>query len=134
MRHTILFLCPHNAAKSAMAASYRLQLAAPSGLELEVTSAGTEPDATVSPAVVELLHAEGMDAARYRPRRVSREALAQASRVISLGCEVGDLLPPQTEVESWEDVPPPSTQLRAARDAIYAHVERLIHELKGCEL
>ncbi len=34
-------------------------------------------------------------------------------------------------VESWDDVPPPSTQLRAARDAIYAHVERLIDELSG---
>jgi arsenate reductase (thioredoxin) len=133
MPQTILFLCPHNAAKSVMAAAYCKRLAAQYGLDLHITSAGTEPDAAVSPAVATLLRDEGLEATGYAPRRVSREELAAASRVISLGCDVSELAPPGTTVEHWDDVPPPSTQLRTARDRIYAHVERLVNELSTLE-
>jgi hypothetical protein len=44
--------------------AYCRRLAAQHGLELDATSAGTEADEAVSPAVVELLRAEGMDVAR----------------------------------------------------------------------
>jgi protein-tyrosine-phosphatase len=79
MPHTILFLCPHNAAKSVMAAAYCERLAARYGLDLRITSAGTEPDAAVSPAVATLLRGEGVAVTGYAPRRVSREQLATAS-------------------------------------------------------
>jgi arsenate reductase (thioredoxin) len=131
MPETLLFLCPHGAAKSIMAAAYCRQLVAQHGLDLDVTSAGTEPDAAVAPAVVELLRTEGLDVAHDRPRAVSRAELAAAFRVISMGCDVGDLAPPGTIVEQWNDLPSPSQDLIAARDVIYAHVERLISELKG---
>jgi hypothetical protein len=52
--------------------------------------------------------------------------------VISLGCDISALAP-RALVEHWDDVPPPSTQLHAARDCIYAHVERLIDELGKLE-
>jgi protein-tyrosine-phosphatase len=73
MRHTILFLCPHNAAKSILAAAYCEHLAAQCGLAVQVTSAGTEPDAAASPEVVALLRTEGLDIAHHRPRHVSPE-------------------------------------------------------------
>jgi protein-tyrosine-phosphatase len=130
MRHTILFLCPHNAAKSVLAAAYCQHLAAQCGLEVHVTSAGTEPDATVSPAVVALLHAEGLDVAHHRPRPITREELGAAFRIISLGCDVSHLAPPGTLVQHWDDVPSPSQHLTQARDVIYTHVERLVAELK----
>jgi arsenate reductase len=131
MHQTLLFLCPHNAAKSVIAAAYCRQLVAQHGLDLDVTSAGTEPDAAVSPAVAELLRTEGLDVAHDRPRAVSREELAAAFRVITMGCDVGDLAPPGTIVEHWNDVPSPSQDLIAARDRISTHVEQLIAELKG---
>jgi arsenate reductase len=131
MRQTILFLCPHNAAKSVIAAAYCQRLTTQHGLELHITSAGTEPDAAVSPSVMEFLRAEGVDVTHHRPRCVSREELAAAFRVISMGCDVSDVAPPGNTVEHWNDVRAPSEHLIAARDVIYTHVERLICELKG---
>jgi len=133
MQQTILFLCPHNAAKSVMAAAYCERLAAQYGLDLQISSAGTEPDSAVLPAVATLLRGEGFEVTGYAPRRVSREELATASRVISLGCDVSELAPPGVTVEHWDDVPSPSTQLLAARDRIYAHVERLVNVLSTPE-
>jgi arsenate reductase (thioredoxin) len=129
MHQTLLFLCPHNAAKSVLAAAYCQHLLAQRGLEVQVASAGTEPDAAVSPAVVALLRREGLDVAHHRPRCVTRDELGAAFRVISLGCDVSHLAPPGTVVEHWDDVPAPSQQLTQARNAIYTHVERLVEAL-----
>ena len=128
MSQKILFLCPHSAAKSVLAAAYCQHLANQHGLDLQTAVAGTEPDDQIAPAVAALLSAEGLDIASYTPRRVTREALAAAFRVISLGCDVADLAPPGLIVERWDDVPPPSQDLAAARDIILAHVKRLIEE------
>ncbi|MCL4302773.1 MAG: heat-shock protein HtpX [Anaerolineae bacterium] len=130
MSQTILFLCPHGAAKSVLAAAYCQQLADQHHLDVQATSAGTEPDAVVSPAVVELLRAEGIDVADHIPRRVTPQELATAFRVISLGCDLGDLLPPGTSVEQWDDVPLLSEDLTGARDNIRAHTKQLIDEFK----
>jgi arsenate reductase len=129
MRPTILFLCPHAAAKSVLAAAYCQRLARQRGLDVQITSAGTEPDATVSPSIVELLRAEGLDVAHHTPRRVTQEEIGAAFRVISLGCDVRHLAPPGTRVEHWDDVPAPSQQLERAREVIAAHVERFVEEL-----
>ena len=96
---TILFLCPHNAAKSVIAAAYCERRAAERGVTLRATSAGTDPDPGVSPGVAGALLAEGIDVRAYRPRRVTAEELARASRVVSLGCELGDIAPPGLVVE-----------------------------------
>jgi arsenate reductase (thioredoxin) len=98
-----------------------------------LTTAGTEPEAEVSAAVAALLREEAIEVACDIPRRVSREEVTTASRVISLGCDISELAPRASMVEHWDDVPPPGTQLRAARDCIYAHVERLIDELGKLE-
>jgi arsenate reductase (thioredoxin) len=123
---TILFLCPHNAAKSVIAAAYCEQLAAERGLILRATSAGTDPDPGISPGVAAALFAEGIDVRAHRPRRVTAEELAGASRVVSLGCDLGDIAPPGLVVEHWDDVPSPSADLTGARAVIAAHVRRLV--------
>jgi arsenate reductase (thioredoxin) len=123
---TILFLCPHNAAKSVIAAAYCERLAAERGLALRATSAGTDPDPGVSPDVAGALLAEGIDVRAHRPRRVTAEELAGASRVVSLGCDLGDIAPPGLVVEHWDDVPSPSADLTGARAVIAAHVRRLV--------
>src|SRR5919106_3030128 len=88
---TILFLCPHNAGKSVLAAAYFDQLARERGLDYRATSAGTSPDAVPSPAVVAMLRDEGINVAGHRPRHLTPEDLTSAHRVISLGCDLGDL-------------------------------------------
>jgi arsenate reductase (thioredoxin) len=131
MNHMLLFLCPHGAAKSVIAAAYCQQLAAQSGLNVHASAAGTDPSAEVSPAVVELLQAEGINVANQVPQRVTSEALQTASLVISLGCNLDSLLPPGTPVEHWDDVPLPSQDLAAARNSIRAHVEQLINNIRN---
>src|SRR5215211_7400442 len=134
MNNQIVFLCPHGAAKSVIAAAYCRQLADQWGVPLHATSAGSEPDAEVSPAVVALLRAEGIDVSGHRPRRVTAGELATASQIISLGCDLGELARPGMVIERWDDVPPPSQNLLAARDCIRAHVEQLVVAIKQAEV
>ena len=82
MSERIVFLCPHGAAKSVIAAAYCQQLGDRQNVPLRATAAGTEPDAEVSPAVLELLRMEGIDVADQRPRRVTHEELVAAARII----------------------------------------------------
>jgi arsenate reductase (thioredoxin) len=130
MRPTVLFLCPHGAAKSLMAAAYFNHLANGAGLTLVADTAGTEPDASFSPSVVALLGREGIAVPDHLPRRVTGDELAQAQYVISLGCTLDDLDTAPERIEQWLDVPPPSEDLPGARNVIRAHVEALIAQLR----
>ena len=130
MSQRIVFLWPHGAAKSVVAAAYCQRLAKQWGIPLQITSAGTEPDAEVAPAVVALLRTEGIDVADQRPRRVTAEELAAASCIISMGCDLSDQARPGMPIERWDDVPSPSQDLQGARDRIRDHVEQLLATLK----
>ncbi len=57
---SILFMCPHGAAKSVLASAYFQRLARERGLNVRVTTAGTEPDAQIAPAVASHLAAAGI--------------------------------------------------------------------------
>jgi protein-tyrosine-phosphatase len=129
MTKKILFLCPHNAAKSVMAAAYFQRLAEERNLDYTAESAGTEPSETVSGAVAELLLVEGIDVRAHQPRSVTREELGTARRVISMGCDIEDIKPPGVEIDHW-DVPMASEDLQGARAAIRQAVEALVNELK----
>jgi protein-tyrosine-phosphatase len=125
----VLFLCPHYAAKSVLAVAEFNRLAQQRGLSLRADSAGTEPDAAPSPAVVAALLADGIDVTDHRPRRVMLQDLARAHCIITLGCDIGALAPGGASIVSWDDVPPVSRDLEGARTAIRQHVERLVAEL-----
>ena len=127
----ILFLCPHHAAKSVIAAAFFNRLAQQSGLHLTADSAGTEPSETVSPVVVTMLGNEGIDVSHHQPRRVTVDELETAGRIISMGCSPEELGVGIEFIELWDDVPPVSQDPNGARDAIRVHVERLIVELKA---
>jgi protein-tyrosine-phosphatase len=126
---TILFLCPHNAAKSVLAAAYFDQLVRECDLDYRAASAGTSPDAAPSSAVVAMLRDEGIDVAGHRPRLLTTDDLASAHRVISLGCDLDDLTGSNTRVDCWDDVPPASQDLGASRAAIKRHLDALVNEL-----
>jgi arsenate reductase (thioredoxin) len=131
MSETILFLCPHHAAKSVIAAAYFNRLAKEHQLPYIADSAGTEPDAAVNPKVAEMLLAEGIDVTQHQPRRVTKDELEQAERVISMGCIAEELELAPERIDDWSDVPMVSKDLAAARDAIQAHVEALVAELRN---
>jgi arsenate reductase len=128
---TVLFLCPHAAAKSVFAAAFFDRLAAERGLAARADAAGTEPDPATNPAVVAALAAEGIDVGGHRPRRVTAEELAAAWRVVSLGCDVDGIAPVDLVTERWDDVPPVSADLPTAREAIRWRVAALVEALDG---
>jgi protein-tyrosine-phosphatase len=130
MKPTILFLCPHGAAKSVMAAAYAQHFATQYDLDLQITSAGTEPDPEVAPAVAALLQSEGIDVSAQIPRRLTQADIDSATWIISLGCELDDFVSEAASITSWHDVPPPSQALMVARDLIYARTEQFIRDLK----
>jgi len=130
-QRTIVFLCPHNAAKSVIAAAYWQRLADQRGWPVWATSAGTDPDPDVAPRVATALLEAGLDVRAHRPRQVTREELATAWRVVSLGCDLGALAPPGRAVDHWDDIPAPSTDLAGALAAIAAHVVQFAHACAG---
>ena len=130
MKQQVLFLCPHNAAKSVLAAAYFNQLAQQDGVPFLAVSAGTEPEAAVSPAVRALLAYDGIDVSSYVPRHVTKEDMQMSAYIISMGCDAEDLGVAPERVIVWSDVPPVSQQPEQARAVIRAHVERLIAELR----
>jgi arsenate reductase len=130
MKQTILFLCPHNAAKSVIAAAYFNQLI--ERLPFVADSAGTQPSDSISPAVAAMLHDEGLDGSPFKPRLVMPEDFQTAARVISIGCTPEELTG-AGKVEYWDDVPMFSQNPEASRAAIRAHVTRLVTELAASE-
>ncbi len=126
---TVLFVCLHGAAKSVLAAADFRRLAAERGLAVRATSAGTEPDPEIAPAVVRALDADGVDMSGQKPRQVTREDVAGAWRVVAFGCDLSDAAVPGIPVEQWNDIPAVSDGLPAARDAIRQRLERLLEEV-----
>jgi arsenate reductase len=130
MKQMVLFLCPHNAAKSVLAAAYFNQRAQQDGLPFLADSAGTEPEAAVPPAVRTMLANDGIDVSSYVPRHVTKEDLQTSAYIISMDCDAVDLGVAPERVIVWSDVPAVSQQPEQARVVIRAHVERLIAELR----
>jgi arsenate reductase (thioredoxin) len=129
MTKTVLFLCPHGAAKSVLAAAAFQRLADQRGLPLRALCAGTEPDATIAPAVVALLARAGLALPAERPQLVSAAQIAAAQRVVSLGCTREELPQQPAQWEQWDDVPAPSQDLAGAYARIQQHVTQLVEEL-----
>ena len=126
---TVLFMCPHGAAKSVLASTYFQRLAKERGLNVRVTSAGTEPDPTVAPAVAAHLRKQGYTVPSEAPRKASNEDLATADVVISIGCDLSGLPAPKGKLLMWDEVPSPSQDFAGADEAIRKRVVALIEEL-----
>lgn len=129
MSDKILFLCPHSAAKSVIAAAYCKQLGERYGFDMAVDFAGTEPDDAVSLEVVEKLRAEGIDVPDQLPRLVTEKDLAEADWVFNMGCDLEGLAPPRTQVVHWPDVPSPSQDLDKTAKNIWDHLDRFFERL-----
>lgn len=126
---TVVFVCLHGSAKSVIAAEYFARLVAERGLDVRATSAGTEPDLDIPPHVTEGLLRDGIDVRGRRPRLVTREELANASHVVSFGCDLSRVAPPGLAIERWDDVPAVSADFQTAREKIVARLHRLLAEV-----
>jgi arsenate reductase (thioredoxin) len=126
---TVLFMCPHGAAKSVLASAYFQRLAKERGLNVRVESAGTEPDAEVAPAVAAHLTRNGYPIPVTRPRQVTSHDVSTADFVISIGCDLKDLPAPRGALLKWDDVPAPSENFARADEEIRKRVLALVDEL-----
>jgi protein-tyrosine-phosphatase len=126
---TVLFMCPHGAAKSVLASAYFQRAAKERGLNVRVLSAGTHPDPAVAPAVADHLSKNGYAVPISKPRLVTASDVSAADVVISLGCDLKDVAVPREKLVEWNDVPPPSENFDAADQTIRQRVVQLVDEL-----
>jgi len=126
---SILFLCVHNAGRSQMAAAFARQL----GMgRIAVFSGGSEPAATLNPAVVAAMAERGIDISAEVPRRWADDDVRTADVVVTMGC--GDACPfdPGRRYVDWELDDPagrPVAEVRPIRDDIERRVRELVDEL-----
>jgi protein-tyrosine-phosphatase len=123
---SVLFLCPHSAGKSLVAATYLQAEALRLGLNVGVQIAGTSPASELMPSVTEALTLQGF-APTWKPRLVTAADIDGSDVVINIGCEVADL-PAVRAVIDWE-VPLISVHLHESMVALHALVEDLAREL-----
>ena len=126
---TVLFICPHGAAKSVLASAYFKQLAKERGLNVRVDAVGTDPDPSVSKVVAEHLQKNGYELPVTKPRAVSANDVTSADVVISLGCDVSRLPATPRALQKWDEVPGPGENFSAADEAIRRRVIALVEEL-----
>ena len=128
-KHTVLFVCVHNAGRSQMAAGY---LRALGGDDVEVLSAGSEPKDSINPVAVEAMAEEGIDISENTPKLLTVDAVRESDVVITMGC--GDACPifPGKRYEDWE-LDDPAGQgidaVRPIRDEIRGRIEALLADL-----
>jgi len=128
-RPEILFLCIHNAGRSQMAAAFAREIG---GEDIVVYSAGSDPGATLNPAVVEAMQEVGLDISSESPKKLTDEMARSADVIVTMGC--GDECPyyPGKRYDDWELTDPKGQDLatvRAIRDDIERRVRHLIAEL-----
>ena len=126
---TVLFICPHGAAKSVLASAYFQRMAKERGLNVRVQSAGTDPEPAIAPAVAAHLRNGGYDLPVSTPRKVTSEEVASADVVISIGCDLSGLTPRDGSLRRWDEVPALSENFAVADAAIRKRVTDLVDEL-----
>ncbi|NJK45142.1 MAG: hypothetical protein HC933_13415 [Pleurocapsa sp. SU_196_0] len=129
----VLFLCPHNAAKSVIAAAYCERLARAAHLEVTVLQAGTEPDEMIMPAVKDVLENDRFGIAQHQPRLVTQADIVGADLVVTMGCDLEALGVSVEKRRDWSRVPPASADVMACRRVILTQVLALLSELSRAQ-
>lgn len=129
---TVLFMCPHGAAKSLMASAYFQKLARERGLNVRVDSAGTDPDPQLSNGVVAHLQKNGYAIPIDKPRSATAADMSGADIVISMGCDLSKLPSPKGIVKNW-NVADFSADFNTAEQSIRDQVTRLVDEMLAAQ-
>lgn len=125
---TVLFMCPHGAAKSVMASALFQKMAKERGLNVRVDAAGTDPEPELSKGVVARLQKENVPLVVSKPRAATAADMNTADVVISMGCDLSRLPAPKGELKSW-NVGDFSNNFDATEQAIRDQVTALVDEL-----
>ena len=126
---TVLFVCVENTFRSVLSEAL-FNAIAPAGWHAE--SAGVQAATEINPAVPQLLREIGIDLGPKKPRTVTSQMIAVATRVVTFGCL--DRCPIGAREKS-EDWPIPGAtgktmdELRAIRDELGRRVAELSKRL-----
>lgn len=129
---TVLFVSVHNSGRSQMAEAFFNALA---GCKAQVRSAGTQPADSVNPVVVEAMREVGVDISGRKPKALTMDMVAEADRMITMGCgaEAEAVCPAGlVETEDWALDDPhdvPIEKVREIRDEVRRRVVRLLGEM-----
>ena len=126
-RPFVLFVCKHNTGRSQMAEAYLRKFA---GDRVDVASAGTIAAAVPDAGVVAAMAEDGIDISSARPKLLDPTVAAQATRIITMGCDVQGA--PRIDAD-W-GLPDPKGQsierVREIRDLVKEKVFSLITDLE----
>lgn len=127
----VLFVCEHGNVKSLMAMTYFNRLAQERGLPYRAISRGTAPDSTTVPSkIIQGLKTDGFDVSAFHPAGVKAADVSVSQRVITIGVTLPAAADAgRSKTERWDDVPPASVDFSASRDALMAHVTKLLDRL-----
>lgn len=128
-RPVVLFACVHNGGRS-LAAKVLAEHHARGAVE--VRSAGSEPGEALNPLVVRVLHERGLSTEGEAPSQLTRDGVAEADVVVTMGC--GETCPvlPGTRYEDWPLDDPKGQDLATVRrivDEVDARVQDLLGRL-----
>ena len=121
----VLFACVHNGGRS-LAAKVLAEHHA--GGRLTVRSAGSEPGASLNPAVVQVLEERGLSTVGEAPTQLTPDGVAAADVVVTMGC--GETCPvfPGTRYEDWPLDDPKGQDLETVR-RIVGEVDERVQDL-----
>ena len=126
---TVLFVCVGNSGRSQMAEAFFNELARG---RAKAVSAGTNPAQSVAPDVVQAMKEVGIDISNNRPKPLTEEMLAQADRMVTMGCGAEGVCPVSfVPTEDWalEDPKGKSLeQVRKIRDEIKTKVAKMLED------
>lgn len=125
----IVFVCEHGAAKSVLAAAHFNKLAGDRGLNYRAIARGADPDEEIALLAAKGLQADGLKPGESAPRKISKDDLVGARRVITF-CLLPDSYPGEVKVESWDGVPSVSENYGNTRDWLVGRINRLLEELE----
>lgn len=125
----LLFACIHNSGRSVAAEVLARHYG---GVNVLVSSAGSEPGNGVNPAVAEVLAERGLHTDNHAPTLLTPEGVQQADVVVTMGC--GETCPifPGKRYEDWQIDDPKGQDLSTVRrivDDVDSRVRGLLSSL-----
>ncbi len=126
----VLFVCEHGSAKSVVAAAHFNKLARERNLNVRAISRGTNPDEEMPLKITQGLETEGLTAGEPKPKMLSKDDVAGASRVVTF-CDLPEGFNQLAPVEQWNDVPPISEDYEKSRDVMLVHINQLLDDIKS---
>lgn len=128
MTTTVLFMCPHAAGKSLLAATYFRAAANRNGLDVAIKVAGPDPDAHNMVDVQSALEEQGYTIG-WHPKLIEASDTETADVIVSIGCERAQIPTDKVMVE-WE-TPMLSDDFAGSMAAIHSRAEALAVDLSN---